>query len=288
MVLIRSKVPIDSDIKVSPYLAHSIKFSTSKNLMVNNTRQIGFFDSAAIVVETKLMDNSAKYMLEFDGKKFKLNEFITRFTELLMKDHRLDVRHLAGERTEEFRQNLIDIVKYLEHQEIEFLEKSDVLDIRDLQSRLAHATGVPDFNSDLFIQMKRAFFSVSEDPVDLSVDKAKLIEFLREFLGVHFEPEDVTNYMNGQESITYHEFAVWWADGPGKETTRDQVHLPSISGGEFLLFLYKTLGIVRVVDSLPVMLTPDDFVPDEYNNIRNSSIVPEIGWEFGPKLNIVL
>ena len=169
--------------------------------MVNNTRQIGFFDAAAIVVETKLMDNSAKYMLEFDGKKFRLNEFIGRFNELLLRDYRLDVRHLEGERTQEFRERLISIVEYLEHQELTDIDPSDEIDVQDLKSRLKHATEVPDFNSDLFIQMKRAFFSVSEDPEELTVDKTKLLEFLREFLGVHFEPEDVVSYMQGQDSI---------------------------------------------------------------------------------------
>lgn len=75
--------------------------------MVNSTRQLGFFDSAAIVVETKLMENSAKYMLEFDGEKFVVNEFIGRFNELLTKGARLDIRHLDGERTQEFRERLI-------------------------------------------------------------------------------------------------------------------------------------------------------------------------------------
>jgi hypothetical protein len=92
--LIRKSISIDSDVKVSPYLAHNIKFSTQKNLMVNSKRFLSFYDYAGIVVERSVSDNAAKYLMEFDGTCFIVNEFIGRVRELTKLGARVDVRFL--------------------------------------------------------------------------------------------------------------------------------------------------------------------------------------------------
>jgi hypothetical protein len=142
--------------------------------------------------------------------------------------------------------------EYLEGNDLETIEPSETHSCEVLKTRIRRATETPDFNQDLFTQMKRAFFAVTEDTDNLALNKAKLLEFLREFLGVHYELDDVADYMQGQETITYEEFAIWWAAGPGKQICKDVVHLPSVSAGEFLLFVYNQMGVIKITDSLPV------------------------------------
>jgi hypothetical protein len=55
-------------------------------------------------------------------------------------------------------------MNYLEDEDINRIKDTELHSVEALKQRLRQAQETPDFNNDLFTQMNRSFFAVSEDP----------------------------------------------------------------------------------------------------------------------------
>ena len=258
LFLISTLESLESDVLVSPILKHSLQYNMNNKVSVSTTKHFPLWDTAGIVVDMGLGENSGKSLLELTEDGFVVSEFLGRMSELKKKNHTVAVRFLCGERTQQFRRNLKSLADYLSGKNLDELSGTTVFN--EIRSRVDDVLDDPTRESELFTQLKKAFYLTTTNPEDIALRKAQLHELVREFTGVRMDidSETLAEELGLGEEITFEDFKEAWCRGPGRAILAEEPYEPSLLVGQFLRYVYLHVGVFRP-QSETLALTPDDF-----------------------------
>lgn len=281
LVLIATRKTIESDVAIPPQLLHAIETTVKEKYSISKNIDLPVWDSAGIIVDMDMSENSGKCILELTSEGFIVSEFISRMSEIKKKGYDLAVRSLIGSRTAEFRQSLLNCAEFLAGKSFEDILNTEA----DREIRLPVLSYLEDITHDstLKSQIREAFYLTVDNPDDFTISKAKLHDLIREFTGTNMDltVEELADELGVEENVDFDEFYRKWVNRPGKETMKDEVYMQAFLNGQFIKHIFKSFSVVKeVVDSIS---TPDDFA-NGYENpggLRSNFLVMINGFEFG-------
>lgn len=272
LILIGQRKNIESDIAIPPQLLHSIEFSIKNKFSISHDIELQMWDSVALVVDMEITPNAGKSILELTNDGFVLSEFISRMTEIKKKGFDMCVRFLTGVKDNNFRENLLTLAEYLAGKSLDDLEGTPVYD--EVYSKVFDFTNDPSRDSNIYSQLKEAFYMIVTNADNLEISKNELHDMMREFTGTNMDlnAEELADILDIQETVNFNEFRKKWAESIGHSVLSEEIFPSAYNAGQFAKYCYRTLGVIEEVSKC--VSTPDDFATNQYdvNGLRNSNL----------------
>eukprot|EP00743_Colponemidia_sp_Colp-15_P003502 GILK01003780.1.p1 GENE.GILK01003780.1~~GILK01003780.1.p1 ORF type:complete len:347 (+),score=53.08 GILK01003780.1:96-1136(+) len=284
LVLIRSAVPVDMDLKISPFVAFGISQSISGAYVATNHKSFGGWDKGGIILKGPRGEGGALYIAEATENGIKVSEFVERTSRVMAKGGRVAVRRCMFHKDNVVRATITRLITSFVDVEFKNMVNgaSGALGLRYLKAVRDAMTKV-DMTSNSMLELRRCFAAFDKDG-NGHLDRSEVGLFLREFsggiAGLDYDVDSIMAFFDSatDRSISFEKFAKKWAEGPGQKVVASEVNLEALLCGEFLRVVYTEMGVIKDGEHQRPMdgrgYTPDDF------STANMNLVLEPQYEF--------
>lgn len=290
LMLISSSTALEPDLYLPPRIAHEIEYTTRNFINLNRYSQIPQWDSAAIVVNSRIGGSNTKYLFEWTPNGFIMSELLGRLTEFRKLHWKVAVRFLSRMDSSQFEVPLRRICEDLNG--MTFAELPSVMPVQVVNDRVMRAMVTPPLNSTIIQHVEQAFRVFSDNVDELKVKKGQFNEFMRELVGVHLDlsEEELNYYFKFGNELSFDQFLLKWVEREGRKRIEGELYAPSAYQGEFLYFVYTQMQVLQVPEmEFQDVLTPDDFTSAGFDRVfKNPGLRLTPEFHFEPELEVAL
>ena len=289
-MLISTSVALEPDLFLPPRIAHEIEYTTRNFINLNRYAQIPLWDSAAIVVNSRLGGSNTKYLFEWTPNGFIMSELLGRLTEFRKLRWKVAIRFLSRMDSAQLEGPLRRLCDDLNG--MTFAELPSVMSVQTVNDRVQRAKVSPPLNSTIIQHVEQAFRVFSDNPDDLKVTRSQFNDFMREIVGVHLDltEEELSYYFKFGNELSFDQFLLKWVEREGRKRIEGELFTPSAYQGEFLYYVYVQLQVLQPPDEdFREVLTPDDFTSAGFDRVfKHSGLVLTPEYYFEREVEVAL